>query len=192
MIHNLNSLGLTNVYDFTCNTDQPCAISLNPKGFDSPRAIGFRQDRPSQTAGVNETNVYTKPTLINYQAGSPYNSRTARQGEYGRWTTFPTQDYGRNINQRYNINNAQIQYYIDESTKPPFFSPAFDMPSRAELVDYVDPMGTWKPHYKYTLLSPEKYSCLSFLNDTGFQREDIMALQQSVHNQQRSEPFFNF
>lgn len=99
---------------------------------------------------------------------------------------------GRNINEIYNINNAQIQYYVDDSIKAPYFSPVFDMSSRTELVDYVDPMGTWKPHYPYQPIYPARFACLSFINDTAFHREDIMARQQAVHNQQRSEPFFNF
>jgi hypothetical protein len=186
MIHQLNKLGLVPVRDYVCAPDEGCAVSLNPKGFDSPRAIGFRQDRPSETAGVTEANVYTMAQLDNYRAGAPYGSRSSS------WVDFPTQNRGRDINQTYAINNGQIQYYVDDSTKAPYYSPVFDMPSVAPLVDYVDPMGTWKPHYPYTIFCPQKYSCLSSINDSSFQREDLMARQQAVNNQRRSEPFFNF
>ncbi len=184
MKHYLNSNGLHDVHDYTFQPGSQCAISLNPKGFDSPRALAFRLDRPSQTAGVCETTVYTDPSFNNYHAGSPYGSQS-------KWTSFPVQNRGRNINQLYKVDNSQIRYYVDKSIQAPFHTPVFDMPSRAALIDYVDPMGSWKPHYTFDIVQPARYSCLSFINDTSFQREDIMARQQAIHNQQRSEPFFN-
>ena len=179
MIHVLNHIGLKPVRDYVPSADrsESCTISLNPKAFDARRAIGFRQDRPSETAGINETNVYTDPSLYNYRAGVPYPACNVR---------------GRGINETYDINNAQIQYYVDDSIKAPYYSPVYFMPSEARLVDYVDPMDSWKPHYTHKICTPEKYACLSWINDSGFQREDLMARQQAVHNQQRSEPFFNW
>lgn len=191
MSYPLNKLGLKNVCDYTFAPGASCAQSLNPKGFDSPRALPFSQDKPSQTAGINETNVYNEPNLTQYHAGAPYGSHRCTHADFAHWATFPAPNRGRTLNSIYAVNNGQIQYYIDPSIKAPYYSPAFDMPSRSELVDYVDPMGSWKPHYTYDAIYPARYSCLSFINDTSFHREDLMARQQAVYNQTRSDPLFN-
>jgi hypothetical protein len=196
MITQLNKIGLKPVRDYYVPSDgENCLVSLNPKAYDSRRAIGFRQDKPSETAGIDSYNVYTEPTLKNYHAGAPYGSspvvdEAGVESDYATLSAFPI---GRErCPQNYRqVNNAQIAYYVDNTISRPFFEPIFDMPAREAYEDYTDPMGSWKPHYTRVIESPEKYSCLSFINDTSFQREDIIARQMALRNQQRSEPFLS-
>jgi hypothetical protein len=58
--------------------------------------------------------------------------------------------------------------------------------------EYVDPMTSIKP--EYTLAHSDEqvntYSGLSFINDTAFHRENLMAAQQAKFNQSRIQPYF--
>lgn len=189
-IRYVNKRGLKPVHDYVCKPGGRSATSLNPRAFDAARAIGGCLDAPSETAGINEGNVYTDPGLENYRAGAPYTSAVAA-GEYAPWIILPAPDYGRATEQIYSaVNNAQINYYIDPEVQAPFYSPAFSLPSKTIGYDYVDPMNSWKPHYAHIIVAPERFSCLSSINDTAFQREDLMARQMARRNQERSEPFF--
>lgn len=191
MIIPLNQLGLRPVCDTVPDPEQGCLISLNPRTFDSARAIHGRLDRPSLTAGIDERNVYTAPDLGEYVAGgtniAPWN-RPDPGTHYMRMSQEIPCNRGASLIQNYNRNNSQIQYYIDPAVAPPYYSPAFQLPACTRQVDYVDPMGSWKPHYPWTADRPEEFACLSWLNDSAFQREDIMARQQAKFNQTRSEP----
>jgi hypothetical protein len=177
-MYSLNQNGLKPVFvDIGCDPAQDCLVSMNPRAFDSPRAIQTRQDRPSTTAGINENNIYSNPGLANYRAG-------------------PMQmyaPYGTQLNAVYNLNNAQVTYYIDPEVQPPYYAPAYNLPFKSELVNYIDPMDSWKPHYTHetTAEGVVGFSCLSFINDTAMHREDLMARQRAKFNQQRSDPLFN-
>lgn len=211
----LNHNGLKNSTDVappSCEVGQSCYTSLTPKAYDVQRTIHTRLDRPSQVAGIYDTNRYTEPQLNEYTAGmnsfeingdseyskysecgdySQKNNSNQRFGQdYALFTSYRPQSYGRGIDDIYSKNIAQIEYYVDKGIVAPFHAPVFDMPSITTSYDYIDPMGTWKQHYTLDIQTPEKYSCLSWLNDSSFHREDIISRQQSVHNQQRSEPFF--
>jgi hypothetical protein len=141
-----------------------CFLTSNPKAFDAPRATRGRLDIPSQIPGINEYNMYTEPSLLNYHAGSNY-----------AW--YP--------------NNAEITYYVDRSIQAPFFGPNFggEGGGRIWYEDYTDPMDSWKPHFYHTQACPENVSRLSFINDTTFFREDLMSRQMAKINQKRIEPF---
>jgi hypothetical protein len=86
------------------------------------------------------------------------------------------------------IGGGQITYYYDSEIGIPFIKPLFD-DSAVIKVDYIDPMGTYKPHYyrdSTDVIGPG----LTWLADTQFQREDILAAQQWRRNQ--SSPLLKF
>lgn len=79
------------------------------------------------------------------------------------------------------IEGGNISYYYDKDLLVPFICPLFDK-SLAAKVDYVDPMGTYKPHY-YRDSTITSGPGLTWLADTQFQREDILAANQWKRNQ---------
>lgn len=106
-------------------------------------------------------------------------------------------NYGQNYGTYSDIKSGQILYYIDHSIEDPLFTPNFTMSSHVEGTLYKDPMGAMKPEYnRYPIkcrnvLDPKVnsyYGCLSSMEDSLGQREDIMALQMRKRNQQRWEP----
>ena len=91
------------------------------------------------------------------------------------------------------LEDGDITYYIDKSIEDPFYKPVFSEPAQEYSSLYVDPMGSIKPEYNRVPLintqnsavsPPKSYPyCLSFLQDSQTQREDIMALQSRKMNQ---------
>ena len=161
MIRNLNHNGLINSSD-CLGSNSNRMWSLTPNAYDAPRAIHTCLDRPSQVQGIDDRNRYTATQLLNYHAGRPY-------------IDYP--------------NNSLLTYYVDESIAAPFFAPNFGGGgSCTQPEPYVDPMGSIKPHYSYTLTCPEQISPLSWINDSSFFRQDLMARQMAVFNQRRVEP----
>jgi len=155
----LNHNGLTEVPDFKKDKDGSI-ISLNPKTYNSIRAMRMNLDRPSTTGSVPLCDIYTSPNLDNY---TPFN-----------------------------VNNGQITYYIDNSIKDAFYDPVYQIPSYTKKIEYIDPMGTVKPHYSLIHKNSDiyNYSPLSFINDSSFFRENIIASQQAKYNQTRITPFY--
>lgn len=135
-------------------------VSLNPKTMEPVRGIRMALDRPSTSGFVPLADIYTNPNLANY---TPFN-----------------------------VNNGQITYYIDQELKDPFYRPVFFMSRKVVRRPYTDPMGSEKPEYSllHTPKQVSNFSGLSFLNDTSFHRENLMAAQQSKFNQNRITPFF--
>ena len=178
----LNQYGLTQVDDSVPIPDGNRIVykSMNPRTYDAARAIPGIYDRRSTVGSVPLTQTYTDPTLKNFVAKAHYASGVLPR------------EQGESMNKRYAIDNSQIQYYVDKSIQAPFSQPTFDTTQRGivRFEDYVDPMGSTKPHYYLTLTCPTENTCLSFLADTNFHRADIIARQMAVRNQQRSEPFF--
>lgn len=167
MIRNINRYGLVNSLDPIVRAPEGCLLTTTPNAYDAPRAIQTRIDIPSQVMGINEFNMYTEPSLMNYNAGG---------FGYGSYA---------------GTNNAEITYYIDESIARPFFGPNFGRGCpKVCYEDYVDPMTSWKPHYNLEIQSPQNFSRLSWINDSTFFRQDLMSKQMAVMNQSRIEPFF--
>jgi hypothetical protein len=92
------------------------------------------------------------------------------------------------------IRSGDIMYYIDKSIAGAYYRPVFVNPSFVTGYDYIDPMGSVKPTYTRTPVHHENpldvkantyKTGLSFLDQTSEFREDIIAKQQSVHNQQK-------
>jgi hypothetical protein len=146
---------------------EPSYISLDPRLYDSARATYLPLDRPPMSGQVRLKDIYNK-----------------------KYT-----DYGIKENQYGKINDGQITYYIDESIAPAFFEPVWAEPAQATLNLYKDPMGAMKPEHNRQMLvnninptvqTPISYPyCLSYIQDSQTQREDLMAYQQRKHNQEK-------
>lgn len=107
--------------------------------------------------------------------------------------------YGQGYKTYADVNAGQIMYYINKSQEDAFFEPVFS--KKATMVGdiYQDPMGNIKPQYnrvpvgKYNPILGDPCDiagefCLSSMKDSQYFREDIMALQQRKHNEQRYAP----
>lgn len=140
--------------------DEGGFVSMNPKTMDAPRAIRMKLDRPSTTGSVPACRVYDYPHADNY---TPHN-----------------------------VNNGQITYYIDNSIKDAFYQPVYDIPFKTIAYAYTDPMNSEKPHYALVQKNEDvfNYSPLSWINDSAFHRENLIASQQAKNNQTRITPFY--
>lgn len=151
----------------SCNqpSTEPNWISLDPRLYDATRAEYLPLDRPPIDGDVKLKNI---PNIRGYKTG------------------FSSYE---------NLTDGQIGYYIDKSIAPAFFTPVYGEPAIMSSVLYRDPMSSMKPEYNRTPIlntqNPitecrDNYPyCLSFLQDTQSQREDIMALQQRKNNQSK-------
>ncbi len=100
-------------------------------------------------------------------------------------------EYGAKVYQGYgDIKTGDILYYINHEIQDAYHQPNFTIPAQVEGVLYKDPMGALKPTYVRTLVQKpdEKYNRLSWIRDSAFFREDIMAGQSAQRNQQRWGP----
>lgn len=141
-------------------------ISANPKQYSAVRAEYLPLGLPPTNGDVRLKNVYNNSQ--NYRTGFiPYDK----------------------------IADGDITYYVDKSIEDPYFKPVFSEPAKVSSRLFKDPMGAMKPEYSRDSLVNKANPitdcrgdypyCLSFLQDTQSQREDIMALQQAKHNQQK-------
>lgn len=105
--------------------------------------------------------------------------------------------YGQNYGSYGDINAGQILYYTDHSREDPYYKPLFTESSDVTGKLYQDPMGALKPMYDRVPVvhndpmgaKRDNYSGkLSWIQDSTSHREDIMARQMTVHNQQRWMP----
>ena len=78
------------------------------------------------------------------------------------------------------ITGGNIRYYYDSDLLVPFFSPLFDE-CNALKMPYIDPMGSYKPHY--TILQKPISTGLTWLSDTQINRNDIIASNLWKRNQ---------
>jgi hypothetical protein len=98
--------------------------------------------------------------------------------------------YGLGYKSYETVSGGQVQYYIDKEISDPFIRPVYGMQSKAEGVTWTDPMSARKVQFnkKY----PEKNTaCLSWIQDSSSQRDDITALQQRKFNEQRYDLLYN-
>jgi hypothetical protein len=108
--------------------------------------------------------------------------------------------YGMGMRPYHAINDGQIMYYNDKSIEDAFYYPVFSEPAEESAIMFRDPMGSMKPEYNRKALinieNPVKRTaceypdCLSFIQDTQSFREDLMALQQRKHNQEKWSALF--
>jgi hypothetical protein len=82
------------------------------------------------------------------------------------------------------IKGGQITYYIDPKLAKPFLHQLFTGPMAMVMDEYRDPMGTYKPHYCLEQLkSGESCPNLSWIQDSQYHRQDLMARQLWKRNQ---------
>jgi hypothetical protein len=107
--------------------------------------------------------------------------------------------YGQSYTSYADINTGQYVYYISKNREDAFYEPLFSRKATTVGTMYKDPMGGMKP--QYDRIPAEKYNpmlntkacgddeyCLSFMKDTQYHREDILARQMRKRNEQRYEP----
>lgn len=154
-----------------CNKESYCPretyVSHDPRLLDPVRNSLLKLDRPPMSGSLPLKEVYSEKL----------------------------KNYGQNSFGYSDINSGQIQYYIDHSIEDAFFKPVYDIPSDVDSVLYKDPMDNMKPQYNrhHNIIDniqnlPEPgniYGCLSFIQDTSEQREQIISLQQLKNNSQK-------
>ena len=111
-------------------------------------------------------------------------------------------NYGQNYNSYADVNAGQILYYVNKDIGNAFYEPVFSQKATSVGSVYQDPMGNMKPQYDHI---PEKQYdplnenpsdvtgdyCLSWLRDSQYHREDLLASQMAVINQQKFTPRWN-
>lgn len=97
-------------------------------------------------------------------------------------TTRLSIDQGVTIHDSYStIKNGDVTYYYGKDLSVPFISTLFIQPGLVVREQYVDPMGTLKPHFCRASL--DNKNCLSWIRDSQFHREDLMSKQLWNRNQ---------
>ena len=92
------------------------------------------------------------------------------------------------------IQLGDIEYYVDNELKDPYFNPVFTLGSDVEQSVFIDPMGSHKSQYERvpkskTLLHVSDYQ--STRDQLAF-REDLISRQMAIPNQQRFSSFYFF
>lgn len=100
------------------------------------------------------------------------------------------QNYGKNYKSYSTVTGGQIQYYIDNQQTQPFDNPIYGATTRAVGYMFKDPMDAVKPQFEKAY-AEAPFTGLSWLDDSGAQRDDIIALQQRKHNEQKYELVYN-
>jgi hypothetical protein len=84
------------------------------------------------------------------------------------------------------IELGNVYYYYDMNLMKPYYTPLFSK-EVAVKYNYVDPMGTVKPHYDMIADTNYNYK-LSFLKDTQNHRQDL--LSKNMWNRNQTEPLY--
>jgi len=143
-------------------------ISPDPRLYSVTENAYLRLDRPPISGRVHLNDIYSK-----------------------KWDS-----YGLGFKNYEDIQDGQIEYYIDKSIQDPYFNPLFAEKAQEVAVLYQDPMYSLKPEYTRiplktenpTVTTPECYPyCLSFIQDTQSHREDLLSYQMRRRNQERWE-----
>jgi hypothetical protein len=142
-------------------------ISQDPRQYSAPLAQYLPLDIPPISGKVKLRDIYNS-NLDNYKTG---------------YKTYE------------DMNDGQIEYYIDKSIADPLFQPVYTEPAVQVKNLYQDPMGAIKLECNRepilntknpTIFQRENYpTCLSFLQDTQSFREDLISLQQRKNNQEK-------
>jgi hypothetical protein len=80
------------------------------------------------------------------------------------------------------VKRGDVTYYYGRDMSAPFIPQLFVRPSVVVKEDYVDPMGSYKPHWHRASLGTPT-NCLSWIRDSEFHREDLMSKQIWNRNQ---------
>lgn len=99
--------------------------------------------------------------------------------------------YNTNYDDFHQIRGGDILYYYDSSIGVPFIKPLFEE-GRFLKTNYIDPMGTIKPHFERPAADNVcgKGGGLTWLRDSQYQRADIMSRQ--IWNRNQTEPMYLF
>jgi len=164
-ITHLNNLP-TNTDDFSpalCTRGNVGYTSTDPRLIESIRGTTLILNEPPRDTGISMSDVY-KPNNVKQHYDS-YND----------------------------IEFGQIRYYVNNDISHPYFNPNFS--DDVETVGYLqrDPMGGINTVYKREVKyrnpcennSGKFKHCLSFMEDSNAQREDIMAKQMYTMNKSR-------
>jgi hypothetical protein len=111
-------------------------------------------------------------------------------------------NYGKGYKSYGDVNAGQILYYIDKATEDAFYEPLYSTKAMSIGTLYQDPMGAIKPQWervpneKYDPILGNKchineYVGSSFMKDSQFHREDLLALQMRKHNETRYPPRYS-
>jgi hypothetical protein len=106
-------------------------------------------------------------------------------GKVQMWETPYITGYPNVYNSYSDIHGGQNTYYYNKDLATPFISELFIQPGIVFKEDYVDPMGSYKPHYCRKPV--ETKNCLSWIRDSQFHREDLMSKQIWKRNQTNYE-----
>ena len=105
--------------------------------------------------------------------------------------------YGQNYKTYKDINAGQIMYYDSKAIEEPYYSPNFVSSAFTTGYLFKDPMGAIKPYYDRVpvaddpLVGEKRDSYeggLSWIQDSGNFRQDIMSKQMGLRNRQRWQP----
>jgi len=147
--------------DCTCPVDTHIVVSSNDSRLISPLRGPEHQDlnRAPWTGNVRLKDIYDE-----------------------KYT-----NYGKNYTNYKDIHSGQIMYYLDKDLDPPFSLPVYTIRSNVQTDVFKTPMGgVWPQYTKVPTTQNSRYvSPQQFTRDTVYQREDIMALQQSRYNRER-------
>ena len=142
-------------------------ISQDPRQYSAPYAQYLPLDIPPITGKVKLRDIYNS-NLDGYRTG---------------YKTYE------------DMNDGQIEYYIDKSIADPLYKPVYTEQTIQIKNLYQDPMSAIKLECNReslintknpTIFQRENYpTCLSFLQDTQTHREDLICLQQRKHNQEK-------
>ena len=177
--------------------------NINPKVYQDKYAKDFSSIKCNETNGCPELQwTSPDPRLISAPRGGksytldnrPIDSTISLENVA---IDKNLDNYGQNYNTYSDINEGQILYYINHSREDPFYRPLFVNSVDVTGVLYKDPMGALKPRYERVPLvkdnpigqTRDNYEgCLSWIQDSTEHREDLMAKQMNVRNQQRWMP----
>lgn len=184
---------------------------LNSKVYDGKYSQDFRavsiDDQQSCRSNVcgtrigpqNKQHVYTSndPRLLNpirnermYLDRPPLNCSVDMDNVYNEELDV----YGQRYTNYSDIKTGQIMYYTDKQIDNPYFNPVFEKEAVVTAKLYRDPMGSIQPMYDWspTVVNrdciPFTEKSLSSIDDSQFQRQDIMAFQMRKMNRQRYAP----
>jgi len=158
---NASSSSLQKARDFVPTRDQGISgyQSMDPRTFDSPRAMRLVLDRPPVFSSG------TEPLSADALYHTPGNST----GFYRDYT---------------DIRGGDILYYIDQNQADPYGGEPYTLTSKTLPQIQVDPMGAFRPVYqKIPVYQNQRNSSLYTFDQDQMQfREDLMSLQSRKRN----------
>jgi hypothetical protein len=108
-------------------------------------------------------------------------------GKVQVWDTQKTVGFQAKSYDSFNqIHGGQNTYYFNKKLAIPFIDELFVQPCLVVKENYIDPMSSYKPHYHWNSCMKPK-SCLTWIRDSQFHREDMMSKQIWKRNQTNYE-----